>query len=146
MSNSPTPPAPQPLETLAAELAKRLRECNGCFGTGMIHDPNQAVGVFDSHTLDSSPFSKLRQVPCPYCRANRHAAALIDRQASRIDTLTAEVVRLTEKVAGLEHPTHRDTTEAAMRLRNWMRDYGSEKNPQFIDDLTAVLDENASIR
>lgn len=32
--------------------------------------------------------------------------------------------------------------EAADRLRVWIRDYGHEKQPAFIEDLTAVLDEN----
>lgn len=32
-------------------------------------------------------------------------------------------------------------TEPSERLRNWIRDFGHEKQPAFIADLTAVLDE-----
>ena len=32
-------------------------------------------------------------------------------------------------------------SEASERLRAWLRDYGDQKQPSFVADLTAVLDE-----
>jgi hypothetical protein len=157
MSNSPTPPAPQLPETEAAELAKRLQG----FTASVKEYPWQARPLMEkaaafidrqSSRITALTAEAVRLKGGDHCS---RCGSLLDNESPNQDDdqwfcplcrAKSEVVRLTEAVAGMEHPIHRDTTEPAMRLRNWMRDYGSEKNPQFIDDLTAVLDENASIR
>jgi len=43
-------------------------------------------------------------------------------------------------------PSQLDPDLTTERLRSWIRDFGAEKHPAFIRDLTAVLDDNDRLR
>lgn len=57
------------------ELAKRLRDCAACRGTGKILDPSQAVSI----GADVTPFQDYRWVSCSLCATERRAADELER-------------------------------------------------------------------